>query len=938
MESNLHPDVESQKRRTTRIVQAVPLTVTGVDALGRPFQERTSSLIINCHGCRYQSKHYVLKNMWVTFEVPHNEPGREPRTVRARVTWIQRPRTVRELFQIGVELEVPGNVWGIAFPPSDWFPFPESPSSLEVAPLPQKVEPPPVAEWVAEEPPKPREPEAQPERQEQEEPEDNIRVLPLPAAGAGGGDASMQMARQVARMVAEAKQQVQSTVRESANTAVAAETRPLMAALQNQMKEAAEKSVAEAAAAYIERTYKEQQQRMQRELESSAAAMRAEWSRELDQRIAEARLHVDSQLAEIERVREADFGQQIQSQLQSAIEKLQNLGGSLNENADHVRSTIEQLRRDSAEAAANETRQWQDLIAQRASNAQERLAQLEQAAQRLEDQIAEVTISSESGWRQLLDAEVAAANARWNGKVEASFEEAARRTVERLTQNSEAVAKQAEHQLQERISILGSAYSQVTAEAENKLAGLRASINHEAAQGATTIAQMQQAVEQVKARRGELNALLQKTLEDWAQRSQMAVEAHGAELNSRAEAAIAGMAERLQPVLETAGNETITRLAGELNERLSPEIARAGEVMNKLAQGREQSEKAVAEHQNRIWQISERSVQDSVARTKELLARVEKDFVESARTTSGKWFSELETKATETTHSTFEALFKSAEWYEKKVQTQMQTTLEKGMDQATATLRDKAGEMSGLFASELDHYSRSYVEHAQNQIQENAREAAEHAGELMAEASAKATANFTERVGQLGKENLDLYASKTDIAFEQSAARMEAHTAQVRSKLESDTRAFALEYHRAISQHTEQSLMQGKEDLAAHIESAKQALRLETEALDRQFQSSVQSLGAHAMDEHKQRLDNASNSWLLTTVTKLNQQSEGLIEQLAATTEKKLRTVCGNVFAEMGETLRQRLLAFSSPFAGPLEPGAPPAASNPSEIKSEDPK
>src|SRR2546426_8668259 len=56
-------DPEASKRRTTRIVQAVPLTVAGVDALGRPFQERTSTLIINCHGCRYQSKHYVLKNM-----------------------------------------------------------------------------------------------------------------------------------------------------------------------------------------------------------------------------------------------------------------------------------------------------------------------------------------------------------------------------------------------------------------------------------------------------------------------------------------------------------------------------------------------------------------------------------------------------------------------------------------------------------------------------------------------------------------------------------------------------------------------------------------------------------------------------------------------------------------------------------------------------------
>src|SRR6201984_1828115 len=125
-EGMTNASTELRKRRSTRIVQAVPLVVTGVDALGRPFVERTSSLIINCHGARYQSKHYVLKNMWVTLEVPHNEPGHTARSVRGRVTWIQRPRTVRELFQIGVELEVGGNVWGIAFPPADWIPFPES--------------------------------------------------------------------------------------------------------------------------------------------------------------------------------------------------------------------------------------------------------------------------------------------------------------------------------------------------------------------------------------------------------------------------------------------------------------------------------------------------------------------------------------------------------------------------------------------------------------------------------------------------------------------------------------------------------------------------------------------------------------------------------------------------------------------------------------------
>src|SRR5258708_13978250 len=85
-ENAINAGEELRKRRSSRIVQAVPLVVTGVDALGRPFQERTSSLIINCHGCPYQSKHYVLENMWVTLEIPPPETCRTPGQERGRGT------------------------------------------------------------------------------------------------------------------------------------------------------------------------------------------------------------------------------------------------------------------------------------------------------------------------------------------------------------------------------------------------------------------------------------------------------------------------------------------------------------------------------------------------------------------------------------------------------------------------------------------------------------------------------------------------------------------------------------------------------------------------------------------------------------------------------------------------------------------------------------
>ena len=187
-----------------------------------------------------------------------------------------------------------------------------------------------------------------------------------------------------------------------------------------------------------------------------------------------------------------------------------------------------------------------------------------------------------------------------------------------------------------------------------------------------------------------------------------------------------------------------------------------------------------------------------------------------------------------------------------------------------------------------------------------------------------ATGKFTERAAQIANEQFDLYSSKTKSAFDQSVSYMEAHTAQIRSKLEGDARGFAAEFQRALSQHAQQTLALGKQELSIQIDQAKDALLIESQSLERQFQSSLNSLGTVAMDEHKHRLENASNSWLLTTVSKLNQQSEALIAELADTTERKLKTVCGSVFSDVGETLRQRLAGLAAPFSAPVS-SVPPA-------------
>src|SRR5579863_981590 len=115
----------ADKRRTTRVVQAVPIVVRGLDALGQSFKESTTTVMVNCNGCKYRSRHYVPKESRVTVEIRAATQGAPPRTVPAKVVWVQRPRTFREIFHVALEFEVAGNVWGIQDPPEDWFRHPD---------------------------------------------------------------------------------------------------------------------------------------------------------------------------------------------------------------------------------------------------------------------------------------------------------------------------------------------------------------------------------------------------------------------------------------------------------------------------------------------------------------------------------------------------------------------------------------------------------------------------------------------------------------------------------------------------------------------------------------------------------------------------------------------------------------------------------------------
>src|ERR1700693_6349256 len=112
-----------QKRRSSRIEKAVPLAVQGVDAFRAPYREEVTTATISCHGCTYQMKHEVLPGEIVVLDIGQLAKGNSECSSRARVKWIQKLNAATDpAYDVAVEFEIAGNIWGIPSPPEDWFP------------------------------------------------------------------------------------------------------------------------------------------------------------------------------------------------------------------------------------------------------------------------------------------------------------------------------------------------------------------------------------------------------------------------------------------------------------------------------------------------------------------------------------------------------------------------------------------------------------------------------------------------------------------------------------------------------------------------------------------------------------------------------------------------------------------------------------------------
>jgi hypothetical protein len=1024
-ETAAHQNEELRKRRSTRIMQAVPISVTGVDALGRPFTERTSTLIINCHGCRYQSKHYVLKNMWVTLEVPHPEAGQPPRSVRGRVAWIQRPRTVRQLFQVALELETPGNTWGIAFPPPDWFAPSEQVRVTTAMEGAQEVTPKTTETAEIHLPLNEPEPAAP-------APQDNLRVFPAPTSTT---DASLQLARHMARLLADAKQQIQAAAREVAAQAVAAERRISMEEWEQKFSAAREQLTQQLSSA-LEKIQEESDARSRAAHAAAAEALQRELPRWIAPQLEQLTRELTQQISDrgaAERVEQSQH-------LASAAESLRAFCQQAEEAVGRIRAQAEQSETVIANRADDAMREVEVVAQQTESSAKAQSEALNSAAGEVQQQVTAALSSAQANWQSQLRSEMEAAQSRWNSSLEAtlaaaqekasaSFNEQARNLLSQVQEETSrqsgavresvngATAELERHlaslrtsanaemgrlgeEAARQASVLREAMSNAAAEAEQRLASLNEqarntlqSVQEEAGRQASAVREaLSGAAAETEQRLANLNEQARNTLQNAQEEAGRQTSAlHEAAIAAAAEAeqrmaalrssfqeqaqqleaalrratesgerleslssrietaqgrALAGFETQIDDVLTLHRNELHRRsetLLDEINARIratfdetcqlalsrfdqqidalvQPHVSKTEEAIHRLAGGRSLLDAALTLQQDRIRASADEAFAESLARFRENLGGVEQLLQEAAQSVTGRNLIELEGKVSDLKHQTVDDLMKSAEWYEKKAQTQIQSQTEKTIDQAANQLREKAGEVSSAFASELDHSSRSFIGHTQTQMEEVVRDAFEQARALFTEAAETTTAAFTDEIQRQARQELDGFGEEALRTLTDTRVLLDAARTELSQKVTAEQEAFLREFRSRMTGAMEAGVSEAQEKVQSGMAPLLDAWNKTVESHRQEMRTTYEQLSHQAAEQHRSRLENVSNQWLLATVASLDHQSREAVAGIAAKAEEKLRETCGLVFASVGETLRERLQQIAASLTIPPPP------------------
>jgi hypothetical protein len=827
------------------VAQSVPVVIRGVDFLGQPFEERTSTLSFNLHGCRYASRYHLPKNSWVTLETAR---GSESRNVRARVAWIERPHSLREFFQVSVELEMPVNLWAYEPAPSDWQ-LTERSSAHRTAVEAQ-------SQTAA------HEPEAAPAADTVPMSEDTPMSTPahispeseVPSETPSSASVSADNPRS-REWSAELEGRVRQSIDEAAADAA------------EQIRKAAEEKRAWISEQAF-RSWKEEFEGAQRAAREQFAAQQDELVQQLKAEFEGGLVQTRRLMAEVERhagVLRAETGAASEAASRVATARLEL------EAIQAARSSYD------AEAPASEwTEEW--------------------AAR----------------WREILKSEMAAAGTEWEELLQSSVDAGVRRIAEQLSEQIQHISGHEESRFSERVRELRQPLADTLTEAHETLSTIRGALSDELARAHASLAEIENSVSRSRDVSARLDARASDSLNELDRRLEMILDAQTKEIGERAETASRAAVEKVGAALETMKQKILESTLDEAEAKLALHLDRVPQALRELSSREVRIEEGLRLFRERLRQVAETSQCDFASQVDAAVGQVQTEFECARQGALKKWNEELDAAGVRASHAAADAIGKASDGFEHEARTRLQTLLEQTVTAAATGLETNTTEAKQKFADELHSESSARLDHIRADMDRAASDLTVQARTEIEKAAEISAAAFGQVLRGISDQETDCFAARTQEVTQGRAQELEHCADQVLRKFEAGAECSLARLRAEFAAQLDAGIAEGRSALTAELSSVLAGYRSELDAHHKDWGDRLDRISSEAEARFQERLDTASDSWVVSSVRRLNEHSQNGIESLMRSADQALQDSCAAIFDGIAEALRHRVDATTA--------------------------
>lgn len=835
--------VRPQRRRSERVSKSLPIVVRGIDLLGQPFEERTATLNFNLHGCRYASRYHLPKNAWVTLEVPR---GSEFENTRARVAWIQRPHSVREFFQISVELEAPQNIWRFEPSPEDWAAVGGGSIHLDLTE------------------------DAAPGSDEAELPQSDMSVR----AGESGKQNMDEMERRSA-----ASEPALETHETAENAGDELSSTDNVAAQPNEASCNAQGNVAPAHAPAARETHNSW---MSPDVFES-------WKREFEQLQTAARERLAGYETEIVSEIKAEFRQN--------LEQARWLIGEIDKSRERLHAENEAAVESATRLAHERAIAAESCESHRADSSHAESVPQEAAAE----------------WREHIQSEMHVARRQWNELLQSSLDSGVHRLAEKLSDRAGEV-------LQPLVDSVNGA--------QEKAAGIQQNLERELTRARASLAEIEHSAAKVSNLSGQIDSVTSTAVDELNRRLELILNAQTEEMGERAERLTGRAAAKAASEIDAAGRTTIEDVAAQIESKLNPHFERVSELLRELSTKELQAEESLRLQRERLRQASEVSQGEFLSDFKGVLAAARTDFEAARQAAATQWSEEIEANKAFASRSAVEAAQASVRAVEDRSRARTQAAADEVIAATSQRLEEEAAVVRQNFANDIDAASAHRVEQIRDQLNGLASDLTGNARTEIERAAETAAAAFGRLLQGVSDGQIDSFTSGAVAIVDTQRDVLETSARRLLRNFETNAESSLGRFHQQMAAQVETGIAEGRAALSSEFKASLETFRNEREAHERDWIENLERLTADSAARYQDRIDTASDAWVVSSVRRLNEHGQNLVESLMRSADDAVRESCARLFDGLAEILRERS-SLSSHAPNSAAPRGEAAAATP---------